>query len=351
MGLIRPKYKDRHGNLCECRIWYMSFSINGKYYRESTGTRDKKKAQEKEDLRKAELRCEGPIGDRTLTFSDLAELVTNEYENNGKRSIGDLEARLRLHILPVFSERKAMEITPADISHYTNRRKREKAGNGTINRELTVIKRAFSLGTKMGLIPHAPYIPMLEEPPAREGFFEREQFESVLKHLPDDLQPLVTFAYITGARSKSEIFTLQWRQVDFEAQEVRWERGTTKNKEGKTFPFTLELRALLEAQRSKTDEIQRARGVIIPWVFHRDGEPIREMKRAWKSTCKAAGVPRRVMHDFRRTAVRSLERAGVSRSVAMKMRGHKTESVYRRNAIVSQNDLHEAARKLERMNG
>ncbi len=86
-------------------------------------------------------------------------------------------------------------------------------------------------------------------------------------------------------------------------------------------------------------------------MFRRDSEPIREMKRAWKSACKAAGVQGRVMHDFRRTAVRSLERAGVSRSVAMKMTGHKTESVYRRNAIVSQNDLHEDARKLERMNG
>jgi integrase len=58
------------------------------------------------------------------------------------------------------------------------------------------------------------------------------------------------------------------------------------------------------------------------------------------------GVPDRIPHDFRRTAVRNLERAGVSRSVAMKMTGHKTEAIYRRYAIVSEQDLHEAARKL-----
>jgi hypothetical protein len=51
-------------------------------------------------------------------------------------------------------------------------------------------------------------------------------------------------------------------------------------------------------------------------------------------------------HDFRRTAVRNLERSGVSRSVATKITGHRTEAVYRRYAIVSDQDLQEAAAKL-----
>jgi len=53
-----------------------------------------------------------------------------------------------------------------------------------------------------------------------------------------------------------------------------------------------------------------------------------------------------ITHDFRRTAVRALQRAGVPRSVAMKMTGHKTEDVYRRYAIVSDADLRDAAAKL-----
>jgi integrase len=61
---------------------------------------------------------------------------------------------------------------------------------------------------------------------------------------------------------------------------------------------------------------------------------------------RARAHPARIPHDFRRTAVRNLERAGVPRSVAMKITGHKTEAVYRRYPIVSDADLQEATRKL-----
>jgi hypothetical protein len=42
-----------------------------------------------------------------------------------------------------------------------------------------------------------------------------------------------------------------------------------------------------------------------------------------------------------------LERAGVSRSDAMKMVGHKTEAVYRRYAIADEKSMKEAAGKLD----
>ena len=51
-------------------------------------------------------------------------------------------------------------------------------------------------------------------------------------------------------------------------------------------------------------------------------------------------------HDFRRTAVRNLERSGVPHSVAMKITGHRTEAVYRRYAIVSDADLQAATHRL-----
>lgn len=65
-------------------------------------------------------------------------------------------------------------------------------------------------------------------------------------------------------------------------------------------------------------------------------KPIRSLYVAWRTACQEAGHPGMLMHDFRRTAVRNLERAGVPRSAAMKMTGHKTEAVYCRYAIVDE---------------
>lgn len=124
--------------------------------------------------------------------------------------------------------------------------------------------------------------------------------------------------------------------------------GTTKNRDGRTFPLTPELRATLEAQRAATDTLQRKSGSIIPWVFHRTkgARPLKGFTKAWRAACIAAGVPGRIPHDFRRTAVRNLERAGVPRSTAMAMVGHRTEAIYRRYAIVDEVMLREGGAKL-----
>ena len=73
---------------------------------------------------------------------------------------------------------------------------------------------------------------------------------------------------------------------------------------------------------------------------------MKTFRKSWGKACAAAGYPTKIPHDFRRTAVRNFERAGVSRSVAMQITGHKTESVYRRYAIVSESDLREGLAKL-----
>jgi integrase len=188
----------------------------------------------------------------------------------------------------------------------------------------------------------------------RTGFFERADFEAVRSHLPDALKGPITFACLTGWRVPSEILTLRWKQVDFAAGIVRLEPGTTKNDEGRVFPFRVlpELAILLREQWKQALRLELATGQPIPTVFHWNDrgtiKPIhpKVLYRRWKEACKRGGVPTRIPHDFRRTAVRNLERAGVPRSVAMKLTGHKTEAVYRRYAIVCEADLSEGLKKL-----
>lgn len=94
----------------------------------------------------------------------------------------------------------------------------------------------------------------------------------------------------------------------------------------------------------------------MPWVFFRmvakgrggplRPQPIISLSKAFKAACRKASCPGRILHDLRRTAVRNLERAGVPRSVAMKLTGHRTESVYRRYAIADERDLRVAVERL-----
>lgn len=201
-----------------------------------------------------------------------------------------------------------------------------------------------------------PYVPMLREPPARAGFFEPEQYASVLRHLNRSLRPAITFGYVTGWRVHSEVLPLEWRQVDMKAGEVRLDAGTTKNGEGRVFPFTRELRTVMEAQWAEHERLQKA-GHICPYVFFREVAEGRggELKphrivaftKNWKTACRLAGCPGRIPHDLRRTAVRNLVRAGVPQTIAMKLTGHKTDSVFRRYDIVSADDLRVAVERLD----
>ena len=100
-------------------------------------------------------------------------------------------------------------------------------------------------------------------------------------------------------------------------------------------------------QKRKTDDLKREKGIICPFVFHRNGKPIKSFYKTWRTACKKAGVPGRIMHDFRRTAVRNIDRRGITQAIGMKLTGHKTPSVYQRYNIVSDSDLEEAAGRLE----
>ena len=111
--------------------------------------------------------------------------------------------------------------------------------------------------------------------------------------------------------------------------------------------MTTRLRELLVEQRDITGAIEQSRALIVPWVFHRNGKPIRDFYGAWRTACAAAGVSDRIPHDFRRTAVRNLERAGVPRSTAKAVVGHQTDSVYARYAIVDASMLKEGIAKLD----
>jgi integrase len=245
MGSIyKRKWKDKDGTIHETEVWWIKYYRDGKPIRESSESTRESEAKSLLKMREGDVAKGVPVMPRAtrVKFQELAEDVTNDYKVNGQRSLDDLVTRMKLHVLPVFGTRRASSITTADIRAYIAARREAGATNGQINRELTAVKRAFNLGIQAGKILMKPHIPMLKENNARKGFFEQESFEAIRRALPNHLQDVVTFAYITGWRIPSEVLKLQWPQVDFLAGEIRLYAGTTKNDEGRIFPFTHELR-------------------------------------------------------------------------------------------------------------
>jgi integrase len=329
-------------------VFWIQYSYRGRKVRESSGSEKRTGAVKLLRKRLAEMgtgRLVGPDADRT-TFDDLADMVVADYQLNGRRSTRRAKeglARLRAF----FTFARVPDVTSDRVTAYVRHRQDDGAAAATIKYELAILKRAFKLAIAAGKAAQAPSIPSVTVDNARQGFFEAADFEAVERHLTPPLRPFMRFLYFTGWRA-GEALGLTWAGVDFAAGVVRLEPGTTKNREGREFPFAAlpPLADLLRAQRDLRSAVERKRQCIVSHVFHRNGKPIRSYSGAWDVACEKAGQPGRLVHDLRRTAVRNLERAGVSRSVAMKLTGHKTEAVYRRYAITSASDLAEGVAKL-----
>ena len=132
--------------------------------------------------------------------------------------------------------------------------------------------------------------------------------------------------------------TLEWRDVDLAGREVRLRPEVSKNKDGRVLPLRGELLEIVESARD-------VRRMDCPFVFHDEGEPICDSRKAWKTACKKAKLSGIIVHDLRRTAVRNMVRAGIPERVAMELSGHKTRRIFDRYNIVSNEDLAAATGK------
>jgi integrase len=281
-----------------------------------------------------------------VTFEELTALVVRDYELNGKRSVGKTKKNVE-RLQEFFGGWRAVNVTATAVGMYVEKRLKVGLSNASVNRELATLKRTFHLAVKVRLLSHdhVPTIDLLKEAPPRSGFFEPEQFQAVLRHLRPEIVPVARFGYETGWRLR-EILQLEWRQLNLDEGWARLDPGTTKNGEGRVVYFSPELLAVLRNQRAATREIERAKGIVTPYVFHRKGRRILRFLASWQTACRAAGLPGRLFHDLRRTAIRNMVKAGVPERVAMMISGHRTRSVFERYAIVNEGDLREAAGRI-----
>ncbi len=294
----------------------------------------------------------------TVRYEELAADLLEHYLISGKKLLvrkkdGDTCVPSEPHLRRFFAGWRAVDITTGAVRRFTWKRQREGASNGTISRELAVLRRMFSLAVKARKLPEALYIEMPRVINVRSGFLEHDQFLRLYGALPAYLKPVTAMGYYTGMRL-GEIRRLRWEQVDLPDREVRLNPKETKNDEGRTIPLVNELVELLSEHKARCPNSS----FMFP-SSRRPERPIGDFRKAWRRACVRVGLGRfekkengrgkyfgLIPHDLRRASIRNLVRAGVPERVAMDISGHKTRSVFERYNITSQRDRQEAARRL-----
>jgi len=329
--------------------WWIDYQHKGKRFRESSESTKKVVATNLLKKRLGEIGAGRHVGrtEEKLTLADLKKITVDDYKQNRLRSLDRLDVSwiaLEAHFSLDF---RVVDLKTTTIKAYIAARQDQGRADNTIRNEIAALRRGLRLAHQAELITKIPHIPMPPEGPVREGILTRGDLDALLLELPDYLRPVTLFAYLTGWR-RGEVLSLTWRQVDFDGGELRLLAANSKNKKSRSMPFRAlpELDALLQDQHERTRALEKETGAIIPWVFHRDGDRIKSLKTAWAGACRRAGLEGTIFHDLRRCAVTNLEAAGVPRSVAMSFSGHRTESVYKRYAIVKPDEQKRGMEKL-----
>lgn len=329
-------------------IWWIKYYVKGRpVYESSHSVRDddadRLLRKRLGDIATGTFRGIAP--DRT-TLDKLFDLVVADYKETGKRSLDDVLSRLTCHLRPKLGSIRAADFGTSAQSRYKATRLREKAKPATINRELGILKRAFSLGSRHDppLVLHNPPIEKLPESNVRTGFLEKADYERLLAELPAYLKLALVIGYHTGCRL-GEVMSLRWSDLNLDSTEPTFTipAEVAKNKRHRTIPVYGDMLPALHRQKAERDEKYPA----LEYVFHDGtGQRLKTFDIAWASACKRAKMNGQLFHDLRRSAVRNMVRAGIPENLAMAISGHKTRYVFDRYNIVTEKDLANAGAML-----
>jgi integrase len=257
-----------------------------------------------------------------LVYEDAKKLLLDDYANkqnkslrkrkNGKVTVGGLA-----QLDAFFEANKVLSISVGRLQEYIEKRQAAKAQNGTVNRELALLRRMLNLLAHHYSEYRVPHFPMLKEAEPRQGFLPYEDFLTLRAKLPETLHRIVTLCYETGVRL-GEAMSIRWEQIDLYKKLITLAGAQTKSGKPRTIPVSDELSIMLKAQFQT--------GVPFPAT---------NLEKAWNKARKEAKLPYIRFHDMRRSAVTNMSNAGVSPATAMAVSGHRTISVFLRYNIAT----------------
>lgn len=348
-SVLKVKTKMPDGRIVESRYWYIFFYHNGRKIRESSKSESKMVAEKLLQRRMGEmglgLTPEQEV--KQVKYESCRDAWFAEHKNqdrytyrraDGTVAIGGLD-----HLDAFFKGMPATKITSDVIRDYIADRRKAGASDPTIRRNLVMLRAMLNMARKEGKLRlvDIPHFPMPKDSKPRTGFLEPDVFAMLLKTLPANLRPLITFIYYTGCR-KGAALRISWDMVSKDCSELRLPGELTKNGEPLTLPLA---GAGLEEVAATLKKMFRKTGPVFD---------AKNLRVAWNKACHTTGLGKYenrlysglTIHDLRRSAARNLIRAGVSRNVAMQITGHKTEAVFSRYDITDSADVRDALLKV-----
>ncbi len=297
----------------------------------------------------------------TLTVEDLLTAYRESLVLRGKKSLETFDPQRKI-ISAALGPLKAVEVTAATLEHartawLAEDRAPRKDGTvsgkrrdlSTVDHYFEILRSAYILAAKKKRISvdRVPYFELAHVDNVRQGFVEEEDFWKLYRALsgvngaPSVHADVCLFAYRSGWR-RGEVEGLTFDRIDTKNGEA-W-LYTSKNGRGRVLPLEAELAEVI-ARREAARRFETPDGPSLStFVFHENGRPLGDWRKRWARACTAAGKPGLHFHDFRRSAITNMTRAGVPAIVAMGITGHKTRAVFDRYNIPTTKDSRAALR-------
>ena len=321
--------------------------LNGKLYRHSCQTKDKKIAEEVENAIMGEIvRGKYDLPAKYKPEYVFKEVFT-EYIRNQSVSIKTIERRKTAakHFLSMFASDYIQSVTANKIETYQlkrrleiinlpkNKDKREsEISFRTVNIEIATLYNLFNYCIKKGLIDKNPAagIKKLNEL-SRLKTLSDSDIEKIIAGATNKLtKDLITFLIYTGCR-KGEALNLKWDDVDLQNNVIAI-KGT-KTKYDRYMPVSKPLKELLKSIEKNQDCL---------YVFNNKGAKLGNFKRSFKTACRNAGLKDLRIHDLRHVFASKMVMNGTSLYITGELLGHRTTQMTKRYSHLVPDTLRKA---------
>lgn len=316
------------------QVWWMRFTVNGRQARKSAETTNRKLAKRIYDKTLGEI-AEGKWFERLpgeeKTFREMMERYMTEHSIPKKASAKRDQTSL-VSLLPFFGDRMVTDIKPRSINEYKTLRRTQGVSACGINRELALMKHAFTLALKeWGWVEDNPVkkVSMEKEPPPRDRWLTYDEEERLLPVAPAWLRQMIIFAVETGCR-KGEMLSLRWNVVDLFGKVVTIDASKTGEK--RSIPLTDRALEVLKERQNGRTKVRSIGGNLV--FTYPEGQMVNidTLRGAFEKALGEAEVEKFRWHDLRHTFASRLAQSGVEPYTVQRLMGHRSFTTTQRYA-------------------